>query len=451
MNIVDIIAKKRDGDELSSAEIQFFVRGVVSGSVPDYQAAALLMATYLRGMNRRETLDLTLAMRDSGETIDLSGLPGTPAIDKHSTGGVGDKATLVVVPILAACGVPVLKMSGRGLGYSGGTVDKLESIPGFRTHLSIAEAKEIVSRVGAVLIGQSGELAPADKILYALRDVTATIECISLIAASIMSKKLAAGAKRIVLDVKCGKGAFMKTRARAEELAHELVRIGNGAGVPTTAVISAMDEPLGRTVGNALEVREAVQNLLPQGSMLDVGLTGPPDVRFRELSVELAAHGLHAAGVADTPEECVRLAAGSLASGEAYRALERIVAEQGGPSTLKQVIQSLPTAPTILDVASRTEGVVTELDAEKIGRLATEMGAGRLAKTDTIDPAVGIELLCKTGDTVAIGTTLARMHLSERCLNQSSAYAERLLAAYNVGTGDVALLAKRPLIYCDIS
>jgi pyrimidine-nucleoside phosphorylase len=424
MNAYDIIAKKRDGGELSAEEIALFVRGVVEGRVPDYQASAWLMAVYLRGMTDRETLDLTLAMRDSGSRVDLSGLPNGPALDKHSTGGVGDKTTLVVVPILAAAGVPMLKMSGRGLGFSGGTVDKLEAIPGFRTNLTIAEARAQVRRIGAALIAQSVELAPADKILYALRDVTATVESIPLIASSIMSKKLAAGAGRIVLDVKVGRGAFMKTRERAEELARALIAIGNGAGVPTSAVLTAMDEPLGWTIGNALEVREALDTLAnaPQ--------TEP---RFRDLCVALAAHGLLAVGKAADHDAGRAQAERILASGAAAEKFAEIVAAQGGPSGgVEAMAAALPVAPLQVVVKAESAGVVAGIDAEAIGRLAMAMGGGRAAKSDPIDPAVGIVLRCKTGASVPPGTELATLHLRAADGARADAFAGTLRAAYSL-------------------
>ncbi len=335
MRITDIIAKKRDGNALRREEIQFVIAGVTDGTLPDYQISAWLMATFLRGMSEQETLDLTLAMRESGERIDLSDLPNGPTLDKHSTGGVGDKTTLVVVPILAALGVPMLKMSGRGLGFSGGTVDKLEAIPGFRADLTVAEAKAQVGRIGAALIGQSASLAPADKILYGLRDVTATVESVPLIASSIMSKKLASGGQRIVLDVKVGRGAFMKTPEQARVLAQTLVRIGNGAGVPTSAVLTRMDEPLGRAVGNALEVREALELLLHTES----------EPAFQNLCIELALHGLLAVNSKLKEEEARIAIAEALLRGSASAKFADIVAAQGGPDTPEAILNSLPVAP----------------------------------------------------------------------------------------------------------
>ncbi|HZT44056.1 MAG TPA: thymidine phosphorylase [Chthonomonadaceae bacterium] len=423
MNPVEIIARKRDGAELTAEEIGFFVRGITEGCIADYQASAWLMAVYLQGMTARETRDLTLAMRDSGAKIDLSDVKDGPALDKHSTGGVGDKTTLIVVPILAALGVRMLKMSGRGLGFSGGTVDKLESIPGFRTELSVAEAKAQVARIGAALIAQSKELAPADGILYALRDVTATVASIPLIASSIMSKKLAAGAGRIVLDVKAGRGSFMKTREQAEALARTLVTIGEGAGVPTSAVLTAMDEPLGRMVGNALEVREALSVLRndPESEPL-----------LRALCVELAGHGLLAVGKATTLEEGSAQAERALASGRAAAKFAEIVAAQGGPDRCAAILAALPQAPERIEVSSDREGVVAGLDAEAIGRLAMAMGAGREKKGGLIDPAVGIALRAKTGDRIAMGGFLATLHLKAEDVVRVEDFAAALRAAYRI-------------------
>ena len=326
MSFLETIIKKRDGRELTEGEIFALVRDITTGEIPDYQASAWLMATFLRGMTAAETLALTLAMRDSGETVDLSDLASlsgnaTPPLDKHSTGGVGDKTTLVVVPMLGAAGVPLLKMSGRGLGHTGGTVDKLAAIPGFRLDLTIAQAKAQTAKIGAALIAQSEQLVPADKILYALRDATGTVESVPLIASSIMSKKLAAGSARILLDVKVGRGAFMETQEAAETLARTMIEIGNGAGVPTTAVLTSMDEPLGWMIGNALEVREALQVL-----------TNQPDSepRFRELCLTLAAHGLMATGKARSEAEAREISLSLLRSGEAAQKFAEISEAQGG-------------------------------------------------------------------------------------------------------------------------
>ena len=413
MSIGEILAKKRDGLELTPEEIAFFVQGVVSGSIPDYQASAWLMAVRIRGMTDRETLALTLAMRDSGEKIDLTDLPGRPALDKHSTGGVGDKTTLIVVPILAAAGVPMLKMSGRGLGFSGGTIDKLEAIPGFRCELSNAQAKEQVREIGAALIAQSKLLAPADKILYALRDVTATIESIPLIASSIMSKKLAAGADRIVLDVKVGKGAFMKTMEEAQRLASALERIGNQAGVPTFAFLTEMNEPLGYAVGNALEVKEA-WNLLksPQSA----------EKKLLKLCLTLAAHGLVAVGKCDNEADGIEIASKLLHSGDAARKFEEVVVRQGGDLT------KLPLAPIQIQVFSPHSGTLVEIIGEGIGRLAMEMGAGRSTKQDVIDPATGIVFHRKTGDFVNAESPFATLHVRQKDETRSVEFTQALLS-----------------------
>lgn len=425
MNVIEIIEKKRDGIALSAAEIAFFVQGITEGSIADYQASAWLMAVFLRGMTEEETLALTLAMRDSGQKIDLSDLALGPTLDKHSTGGVGDKTTLVVVPILAAGGVPMLKMSGRALGFSGGTIDKLESIPGFRVDLGLSEAKAQVKRIGAALIAQSQELCPADKILYALRDATATIASLPLIASSILSKKLAAGAARIVLDVKVGHGAFMKTRAEAEALARVMIALGTGAGVPTTAELTAMDEPLGFMVGNALEVREAI-----------TALTEPSraEKRFRELCLELAARGfaLMEQDSRLSLDAARQRATHLLHSGKAAAKFAEIIAAQGGPEGMEAILAALPVAPVQHIVTTKSGGRVIEIEAETIGRLAMQFGAGRARKSEAIDPAVGIEMHVKTGDLVAAGDALATLHLRATDSEHAPEFAKALRAVCTV-------------------
>ena len=437
MNVYDFIAQKRDGGEHSDADIAAWIRGVSDGSIADYQVGAWLMAVYLRGMTARETLALTLAMRDSGRTIDLSRLLNGPALDKHSTGGVGDKTTLAVVPLLAAAGIPLLKMSGRGLGYSGGTVDKLEAIPGFRTDLSVEQAVAQTERIGAALIAQSAELAPADKALYALRDVTATIESLPLIASSIMSKKLAAGAGRILLDVKVGRGAFMKTQERAEALARTMIAIGNGAGVPTGAMLTAMDEPLGRTVGNALEVREALLLLTDPASA---------EPMFRDLCIELAAHGLTAMGKSPNEEAAKAAVNHLLESGAAARKFAEISAAQGGPDNIEEILRVLPTAAKKITVTAQETGRVAECDAEATGRLAVTLGAGRARKTDVIDPAVGIEFYCKTGDRIAAGEPLAALFLRPEDAGHAEAFAAVLRSACFIMPDTAAVAASHSLI-----
>jgi pyrimidine-nucleoside phosphorylase len=411
---------------------------VTDGTIPDYQAAAWLMAVFLRGMSRRETHDLVLAMRDSGGRVDLSDLAAHPTLDKHSTGGVGDKTTLVVVPILAAAGIPILKMSGRGLGYSGGTVDKLESIPGFRTELTIDAAKAQVRAIGAALIGQSADLAPADKILYGLRDVTATIESLPLIASSIMSKKLAAGAERILLDVKAGRGAFMKTREQAEELARLLIDLGNGAGVPTSAVLSPMDEPLGRAVGNAVEVEEAVLLLMTPGAA---------EPTFLAFCREMALHGLLVTEKAATEREAAERVGALLTTGQAARKFAEIVAAQGGPATCEAILDSLPRAPLVQTIMAPEPGILTVLDAEAIGRLAMTMGAGRHAKTDSIDPSVGIVFHQNVGATVQAGDALATLHLRASDAARVTEFREALLAACQVQSSRTAEIERFWTVY----
>jgi pyrimidine-nucleoside phosphorylase len=420
LTIGGILAKKRDGGELTTDEIGFFVRGVTSGAIPDYQAAAWLMAVFLRGMSRRETGDLTLAMRDSGERLDLCSLSPHPILDKHSTGGVGDKTTLVVAPILAAAGIPMLKMSGRGLGFSGGTVDELESIPAFRSELSVNEAMDQVRLIHLALIGQSADLAPADKVLYALRDVTATIESLPLIASSIMSKKLAAGGDKILLDVKAGRGAFMNTRDQAAELARLLISIGNEAGVPTTALLSSMDEPLGRAVGNAVEVEEAVQLLLAPANA---------EPTFLAFCSELAAHGLIAADKAQTRERALERVNELLTSGKAARKFGQVVKAQGGPDGCEAILASLPRAPIQRVVTARASGLIVSIDAEAVGRLAMMMGAGRQSKKDEIDHAVGIVFEGKSGETVRGGDTLATLHIRYSDEDRAAAFEAELQEA----------------------
>jgi pyrimidine-nucleoside phosphorylase len=403
MTPVELIARKRDGHEQAERELQALIEAVMDGSMADYQISAWLMAVFLRGLTPAETLALTLAMRDSGERIDWTGISG-PKLDKHSSGGVGDKTTLVVVPLLAAAGVSMLKMSGRGLGHAGGTVDKLESIPGFRTDLSAEEARDQVRRIGAALVGQSPTLAPADKKLYALRDVTATVESLPLIAASIMSKKLAGGADAVLLDVKVGRGAYMKDLRHAEELARRMVDIGRGAGVRTVAILTDMEEPLGYAVGNALEVEEACRLLTGQGCI---------DLRFRELCLALAARGFLMTGIAQDEPAARTLAEQTLQSGAAARKFEQIIEAQGADPAVVRDPGLLPRSASVHTVLSEQEGYISAIDAEAIGHLAMEMGAGRVRKEDPIDPAVGIVLLKKSGDQVSKGEPLAELHLGD--------------------------------------
>ncbi len=401
MRTQDIIAAKRDGAELAEQDIRDIVRDYVSGDVPDYQMSAFLMAAYLRGLSFAETTALTRAMIDSGATLDLSGIPGTK-VDKHSTGGVGDKTTLVVVPALAACGLKVPKMSGRGLGFTGGTLDKLESIPGFTTALSRDRFLRQVSETGAAIAGQTPDIVPADKKIYALRDVTATIDSIPLIAASVMSKKIACGADVILLDVKAGSGAFMKTIDSARELARTMIAIGEGLGRKVGAAITDMSQPLGRAVGNALEVREAIDTLHGRG---------PAD--FAELCIELTARLLSLAGIA-SPDEARHRAEDAIASGAALAKFGEIVCAQGGDPRVLEEPSLLPQASVTHAVASDASGVVSAIDTAQIGVAASIIGAGRQRKEDTIDPAVGIIVRKKLGDRVESGDPLAVIHANDR-------------------------------------
>lgn len=396
MNVKELIIKKRDGGEHSAAEIDFLVQGISDGSIPDYQLAAWTMAVYFRGMTPEETRLLTLAMTHSGEVMDLSALPGVKA-DKHSTGGVGDKTTPIVMALAAAAGIMVPKMSGRGLGHTGGTIDKFESIPGFRTTLSAAEFISQLRRVGAAIMGQSDNMVRADKRLYALRDVTGTVASIPLIASSVMSKKIAAGADIIVLDVKCGAGAFMPDIQQARELARSMVEIGRGLGRRVSAVISNMEEPLGWAVGNSLELIEVIDILKGRG---------PADLR--ELSLLLAAQILIMVG--REPAQARAELEALLDNGVALQKLEEIIVAQGGKIDINVEKNSLPAAPEIFAVAATGAGWVKSINALEIGRLSMRLGAGRERLGDKIDHAVGVVLSKKNGDRVEIGEPLAFIH-----------------------------------------
>jgi pyrimidine-nucleoside phosphorylase len=406
MRAVDVIRKKRDGEALDAAEIAAFVEGATAAPGdprhwPPYQVSALLMAVVWRGMTAQETAALTAAMIRSGDKLDLSALPGSK-VDKHSTGGVGDKLSLVLAPLAAACGVVVPMMAGRGLGHTGGTLDKLEAIPGFRVSLSPAEFYTALDEVGCAMIGQTADIAPADKVLYALRDVTATVESIPLISASIMSKKIAEGIDGLVLDVKCGRGAFMKTRRDARRLADSLVKIGRAHGVRTEAVITAMTEPLGRFVGNAVEVWETIQTL--EG-------WGPEDVE--ELSIHLAARMVRLAGKTATLEEAEKLVRDALTSGRGLEKLRAIIAQQGGDPRVIDNPILLPKARHTHTFRSPRRGFVARIDAERIGRAAMLLGAGRNRVEDAIDPAAGIGLLAIRGEEVERGHILAELYYSD--------------------------------------
>lgn len=390
----DIIHKKRNGGELSEEEIRFFIEGYTDESIPDYQAAALCMAVYFRGMTPKETSILTLAMAESGDQIDLGGIEGF-TVDKHSTGGVGDKTSLIVVPIVASCGGKVAKMSGRGLGHTGGTVDKLESIPGFRTELNPDDFIKQVNGIGLCIVGQTGELAPADKKLYALRDVTATVESIPLIASSIMSKKLAAGSKGIVLDVKTGSGAFMKTVEESENLAKEMVAIGKSAGRSVTAVITNMDIPLGDSVGNSLEVIEAIKTLKGEG-----------ESDLTEVCLTLAAQMLSMV-TGEDEKTCYSMAKGAIDNGLAINKLREMISAQGGNANVVDDYSFFKQPKYTAEIFSECDGYIEHTDAEKIGIASVILGAGREKKGDPIDPSAGIVLKKKTGDYVKKGEPLA--------------------------------------------
>lgn len=401
MRMYDIIKKKRDGGILEKNEIDFFIKGYTNGEIPDYQASALLMAIFFNGMDADETANLTMAIAKSGDTIDLSDIKGFKA-DKHSTGGVGDKTTLIVAPIVASCGVKVAKMSGRGLGHTGGTVDKLEAIPGFQTSLPREKFLDIVSNIGCCVIGQSGTLAPADKKLYALRDVTATVDKLPLIASSIMGKKLASGDDGIVLDVKIGSGAFNKTFDEGLALAKTMVTIGNRAGKITRAVLSNMDKPLGYAVGNSLEVKEAIETLQGHG-----------DTELKELCIELAANMLALAGKGELAD-CRLIAADKLNSGEAFHTFRKMVKAQGGNTEYIDNPTLFVIGPEKYEIKSIKTGYITKMNTEKYGLASLILGAGRNKKEDKIDAGAGLVVKKKTGDFVNVGDTLAVLYAADR-------------------------------------
>lgn len=400
MHALDIIIKKRNGGKLTRQEIEYIVDGYTRDTIPDYQASAFLMAVFFRGMDDDETLWLTEAMLHSGDSVDLSAIPGIKA-DKHSTGGVGDKTTLIIGPIVAACGVPVAKMSGRGLGHTGGTIDKLEAIPGFRTNLTPEEFVGNVREIGLAVAGQTGNLAPADKKIYALRDVTGTVDNISLIAASIMSKKLASGADAIVLDVKTGSGAFMKTVEEAAALARKMVDIGRGAGKKMMALLTEMDRPLGLAIGNALEVSEALEILKGKG---------PQDLK--DICIELAANMLMLGGKGPI-DLCREMAVKAISGGAALKKFIEMVQKQGGDPTIAEDPSRLPQAPVKAEWKAEASGYIHSMQAEKLGMASLALGAGRRTKNDTIDPSAGIVLVKKTGDRIEKGEPLAILHTSD--------------------------------------
>ncbi len=431
MNVAELIRRKRDDGRLTPEEIRALIAAYTDGTVPDYQAAALLMAVYFRGLDGDELDAWTGAMLHSGDVVDLSDLPG-PKVDKHSTGGVGDMISLALAPLVAECGVMVPMISGRGLGHTGGTLDKLEAIPGFRVDLTVGRFRAQLSKLGCALIGQTERLCPADRKLYALRDVTGTVESIPLIASSIMSKKLAEGIDALVLDVKVGSGAFMKTLDRARELARTLVAIGNGAGKRTTAVLTDMDQPLGRRVGNAIEVVEAILTL--QGR-------GEPDVR--EVTMSLGVEMMLLAGLADDAAGARARLQKAIDSGAALERFAAIVEAQGGDR--RAILeQRLPTVPTSSVVIAARAGRVQAIQAEEIGLAALALGAGRAKKEDAIDPAVGIELLRKVGDEVGRGEPIAALHhRDDRGLEEARRRVER---AYRIGDEPAKPKGERPLV-----
>ncbi len=430
MRAYDLIQKKRDGGALTAGEIDWLLSRYVSGEIPDYQMSAFLMAVFFRGMDPQETAEFTLGMVRSGTQLDLSRIRGVK-VDKHSTGGVGDKTSLVLIPLVAAAGAPVAKLSGRGLGHTGGTIDKLESIPGFRTALSSEEFLAQVNRIGCAIAGQTADLVPADKRIYALRDVTATVDSVPLIAASVMSKKIAGGSDAIVLDVKTGRGAFMKTVPAARELAQTMVAIGTEVGRRSVAVISDMEQPLGATVGNALEVREAIETL--RGA-------GPPDLR--ELCLVLGAQMLVLAGRAKAVEDGRAALEELLSHGAALHKFQAMVAAQGGDPAAIDDPSRLPAAAVVTPVLAATDGVVSAIDAEAVGLAAMALGAGRAKKDDVIDPAVGIVLLKKVGGRLRRGDAVAEVHGSDR--ERVDEAVHRIAAAYQVAAAPPAF---RPLIH----
>lgn len=429
MRMYDLIMKKRNGEALDEAEIQFMIENYTKGEIPDYQMSAMMMAIYFQGMNEKETLALTMAMAHSGDMLNLSDINGVK-VDKHSTGGVGDKTSLALTPMVAALGVPVAKMSGRGLGHTGGTIDKLESFTGFSTSISEEQFKNNVNTIGIAIMGQTADLAPADKKIYALRDVTATVDNMSLIASSIMSKKLASGADAIVLDVKTGSGAFMKKEEDSFALAHEMVKIGNGAGRKTTAIISDMDQPLGFAVGNALEVREAIDTLNGKG---------PQD--FLELCLTLGSYMVVSAQKADTVQDARKKLEEVIANGKALDKLAEFIEAQGGDKDLVYHPEKLPTANLIEEIPAPADGYVKHIECDEIGICSLILGGGRETKDSEIDLSVGLVLHKKVGDLVKKGESLATIHANDK--GKLEAAKARFLQAYQISD---TLVEKKKLI-----
>jgi pyrimidine-nucleoside phosphorylase len=436
LRTVDLIQKKRDGGELSSEEIAFLVQGYSRGEIPDYQMAAWAMAVFFRGMTPRETADLTIEMANSGDRMDLSGITGVK-VDKHSTGGVGDTTTLVLAPLVASAGVPVAKMSGRGLGHTGGTIDKLESIAGFHVERTKDEFVEQVNRHGVAVISQSGNITPADKKLYSLRDVTATVNSIPLIASSIMSKKIASGADAIVLDVKTGNGAFMKSLDDSIRLAEAMVSIGEMVGRETVAIITGMEQPLGLAIGNALEVREAIDTLQGQG---------PSDLE--ELCLVLGAHMLHLGGKAHSYEEGREKLAELIHKGYALKKFKEFVAAQGGSPSIIDQPAMLPAAEVVEPVVAQSDGYVAGLEAEELGVCAMMLGAGRETKESTIDLASGILLRKKVGDLIRAGDVLAELHTSKHNSARVEEIRRKVGAAFSIQPEPVQA---PPLVYATVT
>lgn len=418
MNILEIIAKKRDKHELNEQEIKFFIEGYTNGKITDYQAAALIMAIYINGMTKEETTNLSLAMSKSGDILDLSKF-GYNVVDKHSTGGVGDKVSIILLPIIASLGVPVAKMSGRGLGHTGGTIDKLESIPGYTTEVEINKFIENVEKIGISMIGQTMNLAPADKKIYALRDTISCVDCIPLIASSIMSKKIASGANKLVLDVTVGNGAFMKTIEEARELSEEMIEIGKLSNLETICVLTNMNEPLGYAVGNTIEVIEAIKAL--KGDM-------PEDLY--QVVLELGSHMLKLAGIGKNIEENKQKMIENIKNGKAYNKFLELIKNQNGDISYIEDINKFEKAKYIVPVCAKEEGYINEINAEEVGKLACELGAGRLKKEDEIDKAVGIEICKKVADYVYVDDILAYIHLNKKEKQEES--IRKLLNIYKI-------------------
>ncbi|WNB93655.1 pyrimidine-nucleoside phosphorylase [Bacillus sp. NEB1478] len=432
MRMVDLIQKKRDGKELTKEEINYIIKNYTNGDIPDYQMSAFAMAVYFKDMSTEERANLTMAMVESGDQIDLSAIEGIK-VDKHSTGGVGDTTTLVLAPLVAALGVPVAKMSGRGLGHTGGTIDKLEAVPGFHVEIDNAQFIDLVNKNKLAVIGQSGNLTPADKKLYGLRDVTATVNSIPLIASSIMSKKIAAGADAIVLDVKTGAGAFMKTPEEAEELANAMVKIGNAVGRNTMAVISDMSQPLGLAIGNALEIKEAIDTL--NGN-------GPKDLE--ELCLTLGSHMVYLAKKADSLEAAREMLKEAITSGKALETLKVFLKAQGGDESVVDHPGNLPQAAHTFELTADEDGYVSEIVADEIGTAAMILGAGRATKESEIDLAVGLMLNKKVGDQVSKGDSLVTIYSNTKDVEDAK---KRIREAYTISKDPVTA---PPLVYKEI-